>query len=327
MRWESFKIAFTTPILIGSKKYSKKEGLLLFSKNSSGDEVCSELSPFIELHGISLVDARLEIDKLIPHLNFNLDNIDIRLPLFNLVPSLNKDLSNISAASLYCLETLALKLFPNELNFNNLNPVKINGLFIPGYSKIKNSLPKVLKVKIGRLNSETEKKALKELIDSGYILRPDGNRSFSNNDLTSLMRSIPAKSIDYLEEPLKDIKEWNLFSSKHPFMMALDENLESYLNNKIEINHDSIKAWVIKPSVHYSISGCIKLIDRANKENIQLIVSSSFETSVGLIPLLYLANLQDKNKPTYHGLDTLKYLSSDLGPTKLVIENNQILPV
>jgi O-succinylbenzoate synthase len=297
--WEEFIIPFISPMRIGDRVYKTRKGLYLKHSNKK-----AELSPILELHGISLEDAKLEIDQLIPKINFNKTNLDFQKPLFNLCPELNNELNNISSSALFCLESLALEVLGLT---NNIEPVQYNGLFVPGISSLDDSLENVLKVKIGRLDPNFEIDIMKSLIAKGHILRPDGNLSLSMKQLTHLMKDIPKDKIDYLEEPLKDISEWNKFNEQYCLNLALDENLLEYYKDK---NLLSVTTWVVKPSVHFSISGTLKLIEEAKTLGKTLVISSAFETKIGMKSLKYLASKQDKNKATFHGLDTLKYLDS-----------------
>ncbi len=322
MKWEAFNIKFTSPMKIGEKIYDSRQGLILSYHNAH-----AELSPFFELHGIGLENAKAEIDKLLPDINFEMSQIDMSKPLFNLVPNLNEQLLKISSCSLFCLESLALNLFESELLTHSLLPVKVNGLFIPGISSLSSNLPKVLKVKIGRQKVDIERRDMCELIKKGHILRPDGNRSFCVEKLSDLLKDVPNSGIDYLEEPLKDLSKWNEFYERCPNDLALDENLKGHLEGRISSDLKSVSTWVIKPSVHYAISGCISLINEAQKKNVSVVISSAFETSIGLKSLIYLANRQDKIAPTSHGLDTLKFLESDIGAMRFKIEDSKILPI
>ena len=156
----------------------------------------------------------------------------------------------------------------------------------------------VVKLKVNRGDLKLEKKWLLELFRSNkknILFRLDANRSLTLTQLDFLVSGLDHSMIEYLEEPLKHLAEWELASQNISIPLALDENI------KERESISNVSTLVVKPSFNLSISETIKEIER---RKYKITISSSFDPPENMATLKYLAKMSG----CYAGLDTLKYL-------------------
>jgi len=135
------------------------------------------------------------------------------------------------------------------------------------------------------------------------------------NQITPELRS----RIDFIEEPCGAVSECLQFSHQTGIAIAWDESLrdaEQYKPKQgaIELiraasagyaNLDAVRvtAIVIKPMLTGSLSHCRHLIEQAHQQGLTVVISSSLESSFGLLQLAHLSKwLTPDSTP---GLDTL----------------------
>lgn len=326
-----FEIPFLKPMTFGKKNYISKKGYYLNLYDQNGKMGLAELSVLPHFYPNPLEKEASYLHRHIGKIlkkSFDISKINIERPLFNLFEI--DQPHSITSPVLFCLESAILSWWKNTYNksfnkkFNiekSFYKVPMSGLYIP---KENDPLPHLikewnkmginsLKVKVGRLKLETEIKMLKDLntFSHGSLkLRLDGNKSFEVNDFIELCKILPLKTIEYAEEPLKNIEQWDLAYEKTKVPLALDEGLLDFINNG-ERPINGLLAWIIKPIFIGGVSKSFELIRLANEKNYQPIISSTFESLVGLKTLALLSHYQNNLKSTSSGLDTFKYMAYD----------------
>lgn len=160
---------------------------------------------------------------------------------------------------------------------------------------------KTLKLKLGCLSLKEAISLVKK--NTRYKLRLDFNRSWPLEKVVEFTRHFKPTDFDYLEEPVDNFNDLISFSINTQFPIALDESIHS---NWSEI--PTLKAIVVKPTV----VGAIPKIP----PHLDLILSSSYETGIGLIHVALLA----QNKLPI-GLDTYAGFKNDLLTTPIDCAN------
>lgn len=180
---------------------------------------------------------------------------------------------------------------------------------------------KTVKMKIGSsgsLNVSLEKQRIENVKSYGHVLRLDANRSLSLQQAELIFDDL---DIDYAEEPLtpattseKHLGNLEELSMRTGIWYALDETLETLdpvLLTKSFPRLDGLKALVIKPQVLGMKT--FSWIEWANANQKQVIISSLFETAVGLHQLACLAeSLPGIHGPSIHGIDASHLLKPPL---------------
>lgn len=284
---EPFDVKTCRPLPLPNGELNSKKGYFIEWRG-----VRAELSPLEALSSETNEECLIELkyyEKLFDNLSdtFNIDETFFgqKLPL----PK------NISV--LFCLESLLLcHKYKNEkicLPVNIMGTIEnLANLNFPKENEI------CLKVKVAKSTEEDEKKFLLSLPKS-IKLRLDGNQKMQK----PLPEYFHELNLDYLEEPFKEIESYQ--DMILPF--ALDENVLKWK----QIKSTQLKALVVKPSVQLGLSGTYRLAKEAAKEDIKLIVSSAYETPIGLNSLLILAHLINECfVQTEHGLGGLEWFSN-----------------
>ncbi|MFA5060114.1 MAG: o-succinylbenzoate synthase [Candidatus Omnitrophota bacterium] len=166
---------------------------------------------------------------------------------------------------------------------------------------------KVFKLKIGRgtLKEEILKtKTVLWLLAGRASLRLDCNRQFSFKEAVEFASHFKAKDLEYIEEPFADFKHIPEFFKKTGIGVALDETLLEIDPADLK-KFSGVKALVLKPTILGGFERCMQFIRVAKKLGIESVISSSFETTIGLMALARFAAKIDKK--IAHGLDTEKW--------------------
>lgn len=176
-----------------------------------------------------------------------------------------------------------------------------------------------IKVKAGRSKDPLEDarylKIIRKAVGDIVTLRVDSNQCWSFKKAIQYVSAVETYGIEYIEEPLSDpmgLSEWSKFSS---IPVALDESLDQGL---FDVNDpscsipDSVKYVVIKPSLLGGMSETAKLSKAAESRGIDVVISSCFESPVGLVHLAKISSLVDSKRCRYHGISTETWFADEI---------------
>jgi O-succinylbenzoate synthase len=162
------------------------------------------------------------------------------------------------------------------------------------------------KLKVSQLSFQDAFRAI-ELLKEDFYLRIDVNRSWTTKDSIDFFSQFPPHTFDYVEEPFQNPYDLEKFQI-HP--LAIDESFPKNLSLKDLEKLPQLKAVIYKPTLQGGLIGCLDLHTWTQKRGVQLILSSTFESDLGLSHILGLyLHLSLKNPVgigTYHFLN--KYL-------------------
>lgn len=163
----------------------------------------------------------------------------------------------------------------------------------------------VVKVKPGR---EPDMQALRQLVDAlpSVRLRIDGNRQWTPEQVLRMTEEVPARRVEYIEEPFSDPGDYERLWSRRDVPVALDESLLESAGAELVLSA-SVKALVLKPTLMGGPAEWGIWTDVAKKRGLSVIWSSCFESGVGL---WNLAGRAAGGAPA--GLDTGFRLAEDL---------------
>lgn len=168
------------------------------------------------------------------------------------------------------------------------------------------SPPSRLKLKVARYAMEEELALIEQLaarLPTTKLIF-DANGGWTREEAQRFCERLPLAQIDYLEEPCAAFAETIAVAEASGVSIALDETL----SRREEWHyHPQLKALVIKPTLIGSLSACEALVQRARAGNLRVVVSSSFESELGLGLLSRLASEWAPNEPP--GLDTGHWLT------------------
>lgn len=279
MKYDFYKIPFVSPLMLMGQEYQFKYGAII----STPDGLKADISHFPQLDNLNQVEFNDYTLRLVS----NFDNA--------------KYCSTLPPAFQFAREQI---MFQIEGNSFEEESVESNILLFSSQEIPETISCPYLKIKISN-DFETESKWVENVLalHPESILRLDANRSLSLENLinwNNFFKRFP-NNLDYFEEPIMNPEELI-----EDISVGWDESSKLFLEKKYI--PPQTKAFVIKPSFFGGITHTLKIMDDLNKRNIPIIISSSFESPIGMKVLNFLANKQNLLSKTAHGLDTLKFL-------------------
>ncbi len=183
------------------------------------------------------------------------------------------------------------------LSVKPLSPIKVR------LAALNNPKPDcgTLKLKLGHLSVDEGVALVKKYVGK-YRLRLDCNRKWNLSQALLFVSYFHPSDFEYLEEPVDRYEDLVQFSDQTKFPIAVDESLRE--NSCLNI--PTLAAAIIKPT----LSGGVPLVP------FPIILSSSYESSLGILQIAQLANPEIPQ-----GLDTF---SPDFLDPPLRIENGYL---
>ena len=182
-----------------------------------------------------------------------------------------------------------------------------------------------IKIKAGREQFKDDLNcfvAIQKAVGDEVKLRIDANGKWNTNEAIENLKALEIFNIEYVEQPVKNLIGFQKVSKKSSIPLAADESIRSFNDAKNFIKSRTIKALVLKPMLLGGIIPTLKIIQIAEKENLKVIISSSFESSLGRSWAIFAASTVKED--IAHGLDTARFLKNDLYPNPYPIRNGRI---
>lgn len=159
------------------------------------------------------------------------------------------------------------------------------------------------KLKVGNLSFMDASILIHELKDK-ISLRIDVNRAWEREASLDFFSQFSVDDFDYVEEPFKNPLELDAFT--HP--LAVDESYPNHLSLKDLEELPTLKAVVYKPTLQGGLTQLLPLYEWAKITEISIILSSSFESIVGLTNITSLA--QRLKLPDPMGTGTIHFVKN-----------------
>ncbi len=175
----------------------------------------------------------------------------------------------------------------------------------------------VAKLKVGSLSFKEASIAIHQLKDV-FRLRIDVNRAWKTKESLEFFSKFPLDTFDYVEEPFQDPSDLVLFTHS----LAVDESFPSDLSLVDLERIPTLKALIYKPTMQGGMLSCQPLLEWANKKGIELVLSSSFESDIGLAHIASLAHRLSLKAPI--GLGTYHFLGKHLREGILVFKDSKV---
>ena len=278
-----YRLPMVAPIELTHHTFSIKEGWFLTARTDTGISAQAEIPSLPGVHPVKHHEVPYFLEPILSTIkNCPFDTHPFwNRPLFNLLPY-----SSIPIQFLFALESLLLKFyrlkFLQQFSLSPTLSVPLNELFIPNTFETHTPVASTLKVKLPGLSSPSS--TLRALLaqNKNCRLRLDPNRTLTPDNLKSLVACLPPENLEYIEDPYPDLSEGLKQFDRFP--LALDKELAHALKSARFPTNTT--ALVIKPSRDLAISGTLDLI---LEKKYKVVISSAYETPVGLWPLIHLA--------------------------------------
>jgi o-succinylbenzoate synthase len=322
LKYFPFHITFKTPFQNSSQIINERNGFIISLNDELGNETFGECSPLPYFSNERIEDA----ERILKGLRYqmpgyiiddDLKAISEMLSEFKLVPSI-----------VFALEQTILSLLIKRdenfsLNaFGKFNPSlgvnaalgfdKMNDILSKMEEKNKNGF-KTFKLKVGRINFEDDLDLIKNVRDKfgeSIKIRLDANQKWKAEDVNAILEQLSPFNIQYIEEPCPDLEALIKLSETSPIPIAVDESIKSSDDVSKIINESTIRFIVLKPMILNGIISSFGFIKEAERKNINVVISSSFESTVGRSALVFLAAAA--NHSYDHGLDTQEFFDRDI---------------
>lgn len=169
--------------------------------------------------------------------------------------------------------------------------------------------PNKAKLKVARYPMRDELALIRLLCDRIPTLKLvlDANQGWTREEAWAFCGHLDPNRIEYLEDPCADFTDIAFVANRTGMPVAIDELLAQ---GKPWEPIPQLRALVLKPTLLGSLAHCEALVARAHELRLKVIVSSCFESGVGLNQLFHLAGEWAPEQAP--GLDTRRWLAADL---------------
>ena len=273
-----------------------REGVVLHMTDTSGNSGWGEIAPLPRWSLETLEQALLQLSQYQSELltiDWSPSTYAHQLQQMNLFPSV---LFGLEAALLsiltplpeHTVATSALLMGSPQEILHQANLRYTQG-FRSAKLKVSNLTFKEAADVIGRLKDR-------------FHLRIDVNRAWDTSDSLRFFQQFALDAFDYVEEPFQNPYELHLFS--HP--LAVDESFPNPLSLSQLEALPTLKALIYKPTLQGGLLGCLPLHQWATKNSIDVVLSSCFESAIGLCAIASMAHRLSLLEPI--GIGTYHYL-------------------
>lgn len=152
---------------------------------------------------------------------------------------------------------------------------------------------KTFKLKVGSRNIPLDVKKvddLRALLGPDIRLRLDANRAWRLDEAVVFAQSIGKDRVEYIEEPLANPGQLEQFVRRTDMAIAVDETLMEVPLEDLA-DRMGVRYVIARPMVMGGITGYLDLLKIATKAGLQVIVTSAFESGVGMTALVNLAGM------------------------------------
>lgn len=324
-----YALRLTEPVTWGGVAHAERRGTLLRLDADTGETGWGDAAPLPGFSRETLAEATAALDATLPGL-LDADfapaealrpdsDLHARLDAAAL-PSSSRFALDLSLADLAAQDagrTLAQALAPDPAVSLPLAGLVLGGSLAEA-DRLAGLGYRTLKLKVGRASVEDDARlvrAVREAVGPSVAIRLDANRAWSGDEARAFAAALAGVTIEFLEEPLVDPAGLPELWLDTGLPLALDETLHT------PGGATALRGWaaaaVLKPSLVGGLAAALRLAAQAQSVGATSVVSSAFESGVGLRGLVALAAATGA---TAAGLDTARWLASDVLATPLRLD-------
>lgn len=293
------------PYEISLSNGTLRQGVLVNLIDQEENSGWGEIAPLPIFSRETLKDSLEELNQKqdkIMKIDWTESNCLEEIEKLNLLPSVSFGiesalLSILDPISNYPVLTSALLMGSTE-EILKLAELRLKG----GYTSAK--------LKVGHLNFEEAAKIIHQIKDK-FCLRIDVNRAWTTSESLHFFEQFPLNTFDYVEEPFQDPNDLAVF----PHPLAVDESFPQDLSLEQLEALPTLKALIYKPTIQGGLLNCLPLYEWTKKRGIELVLSSSFESTLGLDCIASIAHRLCLPSPV--GIGTRDYI------VKITIDNRE----
>ena len=166
----------------------------------------------------------------------------------------------------------------------------------------------VFKVKLGFRDDQERLQLLSEIVREDEKIRLDPNGSWSLQYAVTFLdrvRKLLGDRLEYVEDPVANLEDLKKLRSIVPVPIAVDELSSSMNDLEAVIAENLCEYIVVKPSLIGGIDQTLKISSFAAKDNIQTVISSTYDGPIALKG--WCAVAANVAPETAHGLGTADF--------------------
>ncbi len=315
-----YRLKFNSSLKTSKETFNVRQGFLIQLVDEEGKFFWGDVSPLPSFGTETLQNAKNKLDEL----RDLFDNIDLS-EIFNIANSIR--LYKYPAVK-FGLEQAALNLavyydfkpVTEQFKFAEKFRIPVSGLIGTTdfplceemIRKITDNKIDTVKLKIGYKDFIEELKCIETIsrINNKINIRLDVNGAWSFRKAKKYLEKLSDYNIEYIEQPVVRLTDLYKLSAISKIKIAADESVKNYKSAMEIINSRKLDFIVIKPQVLGSVFDTLKIINEATSGNINIIISSVFESAIGR-SILYLLAAQN-NHGYAHGLIANRIFENDI---------------
>ncbi len=313
------------PLSLGMRALRKRRGLLLRVEGPDGADGWGEAAPLPGFSAETMAEVRAQGQRLVDELpgtdlaTSTLEDLLRSLPIDDLPASLR-----------FCAESAVVHLWAVSRGESVVQAlggrrsrVVLNALLTESASDLEGQAERLqqagyraVKLKVGRGAVEADVvrvKTLHSVLGEEVALRLDANRAWTFEEAISFAERLGDVPLAYLEEPLQSPSRLAELITTTGLPVALDETTREMSPEGLS-DDLPVRAVVLKPTLLGGLSVTRQWAQQARKREILPVVSSSYESGVGLRMLAALAASLSRAPA---GLSTYDRLGADVFSPRL----------
>jgi len=330
-----YRLPLAKPLPGKLNRLASREGLLVRLTSHQNKVGWGEIAP---LAGFSVETLEMSRDSAIRYLS-DLRKLDISEPEDVLKSGIGaRSQVELPSSVKFGMESAILNLWAASsgtalrqlINPQSADTIPVNGLLsgeekelLDDAGRMVGNGYKTLKLKVGSESIEddiSKVRALRKLVPRAAI-RLDANRAWDLESAIRFGEAVRDLNIEFIEEPLADTTRLEDFYRLTGLAYALDESLLAKSPDNLE-RLDGLHAVILKPTLLGGLSIALGFAARAKELGLRPVISSAFESSIGLATLANLASAVAPNVAC--GLDTATWFADDLFDHKLTTSTGTI---
>lgn len=321
LTYTPYSLKLKKPFQTSRTIITERKGFILKLKSQTSAVGIGEAAPLPDFGSETYEEDEKALE------NFNLS---LRIDFENLEESLEENLNDYnSLPSLRCgLELAILNLICNErettipvlLKRNYPESILVNAVIgLITLEKVGEAASDLIqkgfttiKVKVGRDDFEEDLKTIKkirETVGDNIKIRIDANAKWEKYEAREYLKRLESYNIEYVEQPVKDLNDFLFLKDKTKIPLAADESIRSFKDAEECVTKKAASFLILKPMMLGGIIPTLKIADLVKDNEIETIITSSFETIIGRVGIVYTAALV--NNKLAHGLGTADYFDED----------------
>jgi len=322
LTYSPYILRLKKPFTTSKSTIIERKGFIIRIKNQYGLEGIGDSCPFPDFGSESFEEAESTIKKL---------KLNLKIDFNNFQESLNSDLADFekTPALRHGIEQAVLNLICKEklTTINSLlkiklkNEIEVNAAI--GFNSVAESTMiarefinqefKTLKIKCGRddFNEELEcLKGIRNETGDEIKLRIDVNGKWNINQAIHNLKAMESLELEYAEQPVSNLTEMKELKKNCQILIAADESVRTKDDAKKIINEKAADVLILKPMMIGGLLPTLEIIDLAQKNKVECVVTSSFESAIGRTNAVIAASYTHNNMA--HGLAVNNFFTNDL---------------